>query len=180
MVFTIRGQEFCSLAAALRESGYTGHINAGGPFASFNAENLLRDFPAFDSIALGEGEELVPMLAENIPSPENVAGLCYRATDGSIRTTPGNRNPEDLDLLPFPLRTTFPSYFDTPIASILSSRGCWRNCAFCSINAWYSRVGGRKFRVPGVGNIVEEMKESLHREWCPDLQFPGRQLLPSR
>ncbi len=162
MVFTIRGREFCTLATALREAGYRGHINAGGPFASFNAETILNDFPAFDSIALGEGEVLVRMLAENLTSPEKVAGLCYRAKDGSIQKTAGNSNPENLDLLPFPVRTTFPVYFETPIASLLSSRGCWRNCAFCSINAWYSRLEAKKFRVRSVENIVEEMKELYH------------------
>ena len=44
-------------------------------------------------------------------------------------------NPDDLDALPFPRRSTFYEYYDKPIASILSSRGCWRDCAFCSINA---------------------------------------------
>ena len=58
MVFTGRGREFCNLAVALRDGGFRGHLTAGGPFASFNCEALLRDFPAFDSIALGEGETL--------------------------------------------------------------------------------------------------------------------------
>ena len=171
MVFTIRGREFCTLATSLREAGYKGHINAGGPFASFNAENLLRDFPAFDSIALGEGEILVPKLAENLTSPEKVAGLCYRAKDGSIKKTAGNSNEENLDLIPFPLRTTFPVYFDAAIASLLSSRGCWRNCAFCSINAWYSRLDAKKFRVRSVGNITEEMKDLYHNHGVKIFNF---------
>ena len=58
MVFTGRGREFCNLAGALRDGGFRGHLTAGGPFASFNCEALLRDFSSFDSIALGEGETL--------------------------------------------------------------------------------------------------------------------------
>ena len=72
MVFTIRGAEFCKLAGALRDSGYKGHIIAGGPFASFNAENILRNFPPFDSIAIGEGEKLMPSLIENLFALGNV------------------------------------------------------------------------------------------------------------
>ncbi|HON36703.1 MAG TPA: hypothetical protein PLY52_10405 [Methanothrix sp.] len=72
---------------------------------------------------------------------------------------PSTNEQDDLDRLPFPRRTTFHSYFGKPIASILTSRGCWRNCAFCSINAWYDRVGGKKFRIRSVDNIVSEMKE---------------------
>src|SRR5438309_9945667 len=59
MVFTSRAREFCDLAAALRSAGFRGHIIAGGPFASFNCDALLNEFPAFDSVALAEGEELV-------------------------------------------------------------------------------------------------------------------------
>ena len=159
MVFTSRAKEFCRLAQALRDGGYRGHLIGGGHFASFNCENLLRDFPPFDSIALGEGEELMCALADGLDDVSQVSGLCYRQSDGSIAISPSTGNPDDLDALPFPKRTTFHKYFERPIASVLSSRGCWRNCAFCSINAWYKRVGGRRFRIRSVENIVAEMKE---------------------
>src|SRR3974390_1859945 len=47
MVFPARAREFCALATALRDAGYRGHIIGGGPFASFNCERVLQDFPAF-------------------------------------------------------------------------------------------------------------------------------------
>ena len=53
-------------------------------------------------------------------------------------------------------------------------------CAFCSINAWYERGGGKKFRIRSVENIVAEMIELYHRPRRPHLQFPGRQLLPAQ
>ena len=56
MVFTSRAREFLNLAKSIRESGYEGHIVAGGHFASFNSEQLLTDYPAINSVALGEGE----------------------------------------------------------------------------------------------------------------------------
>jgi anaerobic magnesium-protoporphyrin IX monomethyl ester cyclase len=159
MVFTGRGREFCRLAQGLRQAGYRGHLIGGGPFASFNCERLLRDYPAFDSIGLGEGEELICALAANLEDVSRVSGLCYRGRDGSIATNPSKGNPDNLDALAFPKRTTFHSYFDKPIASVLTSRGCWRECAFCSINAWYQRGGGKKFRIRSVDSIVAEVKE---------------------
>ena len=102
-------------------------------------------------------------LAEHLDDLSLVPGLCYRKSDGSVVTNPTKDEQDDLDSLPFPKRTTFHSYFGKPIASILTSRGCWRNCAFCSINAWYDRVGGMKFRVRSVDNIVAEMKELYDR-----------------
>ncbi|UCD58227.1 MAG: B12-binding domain-containing radical SAM protein, partial [Candidatus Hydrogenedentota bacterium] len=152
-------REFCQLAQALRDSGYGGHVIAGGHFASLNSRRLLQDFSIFDSVGLGEGEELVVALAENLEHLDKITGLAYRLPDGSVKVNPSKGNPDDLDALPFPKRTTFHSYWDKPIASILSSRGCWRDCAFCSINAWYKQGGGKKFRVRSIENIVAEMKE---------------------
>ncbi|OOP56219.1 MAG: hypothetical protein AYP45_10275 [Candidatus Brocadia carolinensis] len=159
MMFTNRAREFCRMAQALREGGYRGHVTAGGPFASFNSEQLLKDFPAFDSVCLGEGEHIVSMLADHPDDLSRVHSLSYRKPDGSIKTNFSTGNQDDLDTLPFPKRITFHDYFDKPIASILTSRGCWRNCAFCSINAWYERGGGKKFRVRSVESIVAEMKD---------------------
>jgi len=162
MVFTGRAREFCRLASALRGAGYQGHLNAGGHFACLNCETLLQDFPAFDSVALGEGEKIISALANSLGDPSGVAGLCYRAQDGSIALNPSSGNPQDLDSLPFPKRTTFHSYFGKPIANILSSRGCYADCAFCSINAWYKHGGGKKFRLRSVENLVEEMSGLYH------------------
>jgi anaerobic magnesium-protoporphyrin IX monomethyl ester cyclase len=163
MVFTSRAQEFCSLAKALRDGGYRGHINAGGHFASLNCQRLLQDFPAFDSVALGEGEDILCTLADYLNDLSQVDGLCYRQNDELVLTNPSAGNPENLNALPFPKRTTFHEYFGKSIASILSSRGCWRNCAFCSINAWYKQGGGKKFRTRSVENLLDEMKELYFR-----------------
>jgi radical SAM superfamily enzyme YgiQ (UPF0313 family) len=158
MVFTSRAREFCNLAQALRDKSFTGHIIAGGHFAALNCRQLLGDFPAFDSVGLGEGEEIICQLADQLSNFHEVSGICFRKADGAIQTNRSKGNPENLDGLPFPKRTTFHDYFGKPIASILSSRGCWRNCAFCSINAWYKQGGGKKFRIRSVANIVAEMK----------------------
>jgi anaerobic magnesium-protoporphyrin IX monomethyl ester cyclase len=57
LAFQWRAPEFLALAVALREEGYGGHITAGGHFATFAAAELLRDFPALDSICRQEAEE---------------------------------------------------------------------------------------------------------------------------
>lgn len=163
MVFTGRGREFCALAQALRQAGFRGHLVGGGHFASLNAERLMHEFKEFDSIALGEGEELVCSLAQNLDDVSKVQGLCYRGPDGSIATNASKGNPDDLDALAFPKRTSFHQYFGKPIASVLTSRGCWRDCAFCSINAWYKQGGGKRFRIRSIENIVAELKELYFR-----------------
>lgn len=159
MAFTLRAKEFCRLAHTLRNEGYTGHIIAGGPFASFNCERLLQDFPAFDSVALGEGEETLCALARTLSDVSALPGLCYRHQDGSVRLNASAGRLADLDELPFPRRTRFRTYFGKSIATVLTSRGCWRDCAFCSVNAWYKNAGGKKFRIRSLDNIIEEIKE---------------------
>jgi anaerobic magnesium-protoporphyrin IX monomethyl ester cyclase len=159
MVFTGRGMEFCRLAQKLRDQGYQGHLIVGGHFASLNCERLLQDFPAIDSVGLGEGEVIICALADHLDDPSQVSGLCYRRPDGSIGINRSLGNPDNLDALPFPKRTTFHDYYGKPIASILSSRGCYRDCAFCSINAWYKQGGGKKFRLRSIENLVSEMKD---------------------
>jgi radical SAM superfamily enzyme YgiQ (UPF0313 family) len=164
MVFTGRAREFCQLALALRDSGYCGHIIAGGHFACFNAERLLRDFPFIDSVGLGEGEEIIVSLADHLPDYSQVQGLCFRRPYGTVQTNPSKGNPDNLDLLAFPKRSHYHRYFDKPIASLLTSRGCWRDCAFCSINAWYKKGGGRKFRIRSAENVIAEMKQLYHED----------------
>lgn len=105
---------------------------------------------------------MICALAGSLENIQDVSGLCFRQPDGKIIKNPSRGNPDKLDELPFPKRTTFHQYFGKPIASILSSRGCWRDCAFCSINAWYKQGGGKKFRFRSVENIVEEMDILYH------------------
>ena len=159
MVFTGRAREFLNLAQNLRTAGYNGHIIAGGHFASFNSQKLLEDYSSINSVAIGEGEDIMVSLANHLDDLSQVLGLCYRNIDGAIICNQTSGNREDLDSLPFPKREHFHEYFGKKISSILSSRGCWRNCAFCSISAWYERGGGKKFRYRSVDNIVAEMKQ---------------------
>ncbi len=86
---------------------------------------------------------------------------CYRDGEGSAGTHRNRQSRSSLDDLPWPKRTTFDTYLGKPIASMLTSRGCWRNCAFCSINAWYERVGGKKFRVRSTASIVAEVTDCI-------------------
>ena len=163
MIFTSRGKDFIRFAERLRAAGYDGHIIGGGPFASFNCERLIADHPAFDTIALGEGEELMVALAEHLDDVSVVPGLCYRDASGQPVVNASIGNPDRLDALPWPKRTTFHEYFGKRIASVLTSRGCWRDCAFCSINAWYKRGGGKNFRLRSVDSIVAEVADLYHQ-----------------
>jgi radical SAM superfamily enzyme YgiQ (UPF0313 family) len=163
MMFTARSKEFVDLTTRLRELGYTGHVTAGGHFASFHAEVLLTDYSAFDSIVHGEGEEGMCDLLANLDSLASVTGITYRDANGSICHTGFRSNIPALDDRAYPTRPQrFHEYMGLGIASLLAGRGCYASCNFCSINAWHRQSGGPKFRQRHVGAIAHEMAELYH------------------
>lgn len=158
MVFTARATQFARLARRARELGYSGHIVAGGHFAAFNAESLLRDEPSIDSVAIGEGERLIVDLAARLDSPGTVSGLVWRDADGAVIRNPVTGPAGDLDVLSPPVRMTPPdTYLGLPIANMLSSRGCTHACFFCSIAAWHRLCGGACWRARSVESVAAEM-----------------------
>lgn len=164
MVFTYRAREFATLARRARVLGFNGHLVAGGHFAAFNAEALLGDVPAFDSVALGEGEAIACDLARNLGDLGVVRGLVWRAEDGRIMRNEAAEKPVELDHLPRPVRKLpFNEYLGLPIVNMLSSRGCTHACAFCSIAAWHRFCGGVRFRQRDPECVAQEMADLYER-----------------
>ena len=165
LAFQHRAQDFLALAMALRERGYRGHLTAGGHFATFEAEALLRNFPELDSICRFEAEQTIVDLARTIAtnSPlDEVAGLAFRR-GGGVAFTAARPLPE-LDQLSWPDRRGEPaSCFGHAIMPLVGSRGCYGRCSFCCIAAWHELGGnGRRFRLRDVDVIADEMAEQ-HR-----------------
>jgi len=118
----------------------------GGPHVSAAPEPTLRTFPEFDYGVLGEGEvaffELLDALAAG-RSPAGIVGIAGRDTAGAIQLSCRAPYLDDLDALPFPawdlLGDAFPHRFGpsifnypcTPVATIVTSRGCPFSCSFC-------------------------------------------------
>jgi radical SAM superfamily enzyme YgiQ (UPF0313 family) len=163
MAFQWRAPDFLALAVALREEGYRGHITAGGHFATFAAADLLRDFPALDSICRQESEATIAALcralADGRPWHE-LPGMVSRAVDpeGGARFSELPAVP-DLQTLPWPVRTGEPARcFDQGIAPIVSSRGCYANCTFCCIAAWHEQtLPGKRYRLREPADVAAEM-----------------------
>ncbi len=184
IIFQYRAPEFMQLAARLRQALPQAHITAGGHFATFAAQEMLKDFPALDSVVRGEGEQTLLELAQKLDAPESwdsILGLSFRRND-----TPTDNPPRPLvarlDALPFPARDTPPKHhFGIGYSPIVGSRGCYRDCAFCSIHSFYAASGGKPQRFRSVPNLVDEMESLYHQfgvrffvfnddEWFP----PGK------
>lgn len=161
LAFQWRALDFVALAIALREGGYTGHITAGGHFATFADQDLMRDFGELDSICRQEAELTVVSLANALANGEDlrqVAGLTLRLPTGdSVRT----QHPPlpDIQTLPWPdRRGTAASCFGHAIAPLVGSRGCYANCTFCCIAAWHEQsLPGKRYRIREPEDIAAEM-----------------------
>ena len=101
-----------------------------------------------DAIAVDDGEEIVPAVAEAVEKGTNltvVAGLRLRTRDGWL-STPQLAQRTSLDLVPLPARNLVERYRSgyhcllfKPVWLIETARGCPHNCSFCSVWQLYDR-----------------------------------------
>jgi radical SAM superfamily enzyme YgiQ (UPF0313 family) len=163
--FQVRARELLAVAGELRSRGYAGHVCVGGHFATFEYENLLRDFPALDSVVRHEGEgtfrELCAMVLDGRPLGP-VPGLVVRGPHGPQVGPPRLLPP--LDTLDMPLRRGEPhDVLGVPTAPLVGSRGCYADCSFCCIYAYAENARGPRYRRRSPAAIVREMKQERER-----------------
>jgi radical SAM superfamily enzyme YgiQ (UPF0313 family) len=158
--FQLRARQMLALATDLRTRGYRGHMCVGGHFATFEYANLLRDFPALDSVVRHEGEETFRELCARVrdgQAPGPLPGLVLRGPLGPV-SGPERLLPR-LDDLPLPLRRGDPhDVLGVPTAPIIGSRGCYADCSFCCIYAYAENARGPRYRRRSPEEMVREMK----------------------
>jgi anaerobic magnesium-protoporphyrin IX monomethyl ester cyclase len=168
--FQHRGAEFLGLAAALRRAGFTGHITAGGHFASMGCAQVLSARTGVNSVVLYEGEETIVDLLKALAEKRNlstVAGIAFLGPQGVVRTAARGLAP-DLDALPMARRyRAHTRHLGIPFVPISGSRGCWARCSFCSItsqlhDARAHGAHGRLLRLRSPENLAAEMALLAH------------------
>lgn len=148
------------------------HMIAGGAHATLAPETLLLE-GAFDYVVCGEGEEAGAQLwhwldqetaatstdgmnthAEKKNALPNIPGIWGRFPDGSIHD--GGRSPliANLDALPPPdYEGIVPEPPSSPVAGIITARGCPFRCGFCASEAiWTARV-----RYRSIDSVLDEL-----------------------
>lgn len=147
----------------------------GGHHASALPIQTLDEFSNFDYLVYGEGEEtLYELLTRSDIS--NIRGVVYK-DNGKIKQNAQRERLKNLDCLPFPARhlleidkyVPVPGNYKTlPSTGILSSRGCFYKCTFCSRCA--SRLEDKvEFR--SVENIIAEIEECISKYNISDFRF---------
>jgi radical SAM superfamily enzyme YgiQ (UPF0313 family) len=133
----------------------------GGVHVSALRGKVLEAFPAIDCLVTGEGEKAMADLAA-AADPGKIQGLVWRnrpaLADNGFRT-----DLCELDTLPFPayhalagfpgsFKAALFSYPKAPSATIVSSRGCPYQCAYCDRSVYR-----RSFRFNSAEYLYEHM-----------------------
>lgn len=172
--FTIADPSYISstfqVIKSLRAQGVIAHITIGGYTPTFNWKEVLETCPDIDSVVMYEGEETIVELATAINNQINwhgIKNLAYKK-NGEFNANPSRPLIKDLDTLPFPSRDTLPYILEhtkeTGRVSVYASRGCYCNCGFCSIRAFYDSPDRSRWRTRSVKNIADEI-EYLVKQW---------------
>lgn len=177
--FTVNSVSYIAtkkMIAKIKERGPKIRILVGGPHVSTlpkeSLEHLLCDF-----VVVGEGEEIILEIIRRVESGINsfndLKGLAFW-DDKSPVLNPGINIIQDLDVLPFPIRTPLCSdmggdmfALKSPVASILTSRGCPHKCTFCASHF----VHGRNFRKRSAKNVVDEIELLVNKHGVKEINI---------
>ena len=185
LIFQYYVEKLRKLVQYLREHSVACHFTVGGHYPSLRYYEVLNIIPDLDSVVRFEGENTICELAEGLIAGKDwrkIKGMAYRLHDKPVSN---ELRPliKDLDTLPFPFREKGKEYkcMDKVYHTILASRGCVRNCSFCSIRKFYGTPRGQIRRTRSPYNVSKEMQK-LYTEYKTriflfqddDFFLPGR------
>jgi radical SAM superfamily enzyme YgiQ (UPF0313 family) len=152
-------------------------IVVGGPHVSGLPTHAM-EFDVFDFAVRNEGEETLVELMEAIAvngNYEKIRGLIFRR-NGEVVVNEKRPYIEDIDALPLPaydLVSDFKyytpppcNYKKSPVANIITSRGCPNRCTFCDRSTFGQRTHARSAR-----NIVSEIELLMTRYSIREITF---------
>lgn len=161
-------------AADLRRADPKLFLCAGGPYPIAMQERCLSGGgEAFDAVVTGEAEHTLVEILECLARGsglERVLGVAFRQGGQIVKNAPRPLI-EDLDALPFPARALLEgaarylpppaTYRRTPVATLITSRGCDRRCLYCFQIDRERRAGRRGVRLRSVENVLSEIELCL-------------------
>lgn len=133
----------------------------GGAHPSALPEITLKQFPAFDIVAIGDGEETIYEICEyalGYLSLSAIRGICFRENNAIVKNHDRARILNQ-DALPMPAWNLMPRgnhYW------LQSAKGCPFNCVFCMNH------NGKVVRKNGIEKTMDEIQfvlDNYHPEW---------------
>jgi len=159
IIFQYTIEDFRDVLRLLRGHGVRGHLTAGGHFPTLRPGETFAELPELDSVVRFEGEATTAELMSRLRDAgdwHQIPGLAFRNGD-DIALNPPRPLVADLDELPWPVRGEPAVMRGIPAASMLASRGCCFDCAFCSIRQFYGGAPGALRRSRSPQDVVAEM-----------------------
>lgn len=145
-----------------RAAGGTAAITIGGHGPSLAAEKFLLD--EVSAVFVGEGEYSFTEYYTKIANRETVfkvRGIVIRDEEGKPHYTGPAKRAANLDDLPFMTRDVLEQllvkYPGVVSARIISSRGCYMFCEYCSVQTYARLQEGGVYRERSVENLLQEM-----------------------
>ena len=148
-------------------------IVLGGIHATIAPKKTLES-EYVDIVAVGEAEDTIRELVENLDDLEKVKGIWFKKEDKIIANEPRGLI-HDLDTIPFPARHLLknpeayapPDALHKPVASIMTTRGCFGQCTYCCTK----QIFGLKIRARSVENILEEIDRCIKEYGVKEIHF---------
>jgi radical SAM superfamily enzyme YgiQ (UPF0313 family) len=160
--FTTERNRTIRLAQRTRREMPKAFIVVGGHDASRDPEWFRN--PAFDAIAMGDGEEVMPPMVNALNEGRDlrkIPGLELREGDSWFFTGHAPTRPH-LDTYPLPARHLIAHYADhyyinfrKPLALMETARGCPFKCNFCSVWKFHEST----FREKSPERVVRELEQ---------------------
>lgn len=142
-------------------------IILGGPEVSYNAGEILCNYPFVDLVMRGEGEEtfleFLDCYIENSRELSDIPGLTYRKDDEIINTP--DRGVMDLNEVVFPYRDM--AHLENRIIYYETSRGCPFSCSYCLSSI------DKKVRLRDFDKVRKELDFFLEKK-VPQVKFVDR------
>lgn len=148
-------------------------IVAGAHSTALPAQTL-EEFPFFDAVIVGEGEETIIELCKKLEKKQSLhktLGMCHRS-NGKIILEPQRPLIDNMDSISFPNRDLgkkelyIRSHVSRGISrkflnvlEIIVSRGCPYECIFCASHLAYKR----RTRYRSLDNVFAEIKECMEK-----------------
>jgi len=146
----------------------------GGPGPTNSGQLIMDRFPYVDMVYKGEAENTIVSLAKKVEKGDfdfsDIKGAMFRK-GGKIIEQGTNPLIMNLDGLDFPDRSLLPFATMHGVFSIVTSRGCPFNCAFC-----FKPIHGRTFRARTPENVIAEIKEFV-KQYPKEFEAEGRQVV---
>lgn len=164
--------DFCKLAELAKQLHPDVLTIFGGNHVTDQGSRVLQRCPAVDVVVNGEGELTIVELLRAYAAPDfraalpDIAGITYRASDGSVRTTTPRPRIVDLDVIPSPILTgaielrTADGQPRYDVVLLETNRGCPYSCSFC----YWGGATGQKVRKFSPDRLRREL------EFCAEQQ----------